>query len=81
MSLKDFPLDASLGSHFFHNLTSMNICYFSINSLSVDNYINFDILNKQKLINRTKYFKHIRFNKPLTIKIDGKKRISVITVN
>jgi len=81
MSLKDFPLDASLGSHFFHNLTSMNICYFSINSLSVDNYINFDILNKQKLINRTKYFKHIRFNKPLTIKIDGKKRISVVTVN
>jgi len=81
MSLKDFPLDASLGSHFFHNITSMNVGYFSINSLSVDNYINFDILNKQKIINRTKYFKHVRFKKPLTIKMDGKKRISVVTVN
>ena len=29
-SLEDFPLDASLGSHFFHNVTSMNVGYFSI---------------------------------------------------
>ena len=59
----------------------MNVGYLYINSLSFDNYINFDILNKQKLINRTKYFKHVCFKKPLTIKMDGKKRISVITVN
>ena len=31
VSLPDFHLDASLGSHFFHNVTSMNVGYFSIN--------------------------------------------------
>jgi hypothetical protein len=31
VDLPDFHLDASLGSHFFHNVTSMNVGYFSIN--------------------------------------------------
>lgn len=80
-SLKDFPLDSSLGSHFFHNVTSMNIGYFSIDSFSSTNFINFDVLNKQNLIHRTKYLKHVSFDKPLTIKIDGRKGVSVITFN
>ena len=78
MSMKDFPLDASLGSHFFHNLTSMNIGYFSVNHTSMENFIRWDILEKQKLVNKTKYFRHVRFNKPLKIIMDGKKRKSLI---
>lgn len=79
MSTKDFPLDASLGSHFFHNLTSMNIGYFSVNHTSRGNFIRWDVLEKQKLVNKTKYFRHVRFNKPLKIIMDGKKRKSLIT--
>jgi len=80
ISLKDFPLDASLGSHFFHNVTSMNVGYFSIQHSSPTEFIKWDIFNKQKVINKTKYFTHIRFKKPLNIIMDGKKRISLITV-
>ncbi|MHC1706072.1 MAG: PEP/pyruvate-binding domain-containing protein [Bacteroidales bacterium] len=78
-SLEDFPLDASSGSHFFHNVTSMNVGYFSILQEMRNNYIKWDILRQQNLIGKTKFFRHVRFEKPLTVKMDGKKRISVIT--
>jgi len=80
-SLEDFPLDASAGSHFFHNVTSMNVGYFSIQHHSSQCMINWDIFTEQDLIEQDKYIKHIRFNKPLTIKMDGKKRISLISWN
>lgn len=79
ISLEDFPLDASLGSHFFHNVTSMNVGYFSVNHKFIKDFITWDILNKQKVVEQTKYFKHIRFEKPVTITMDGRKRISAIT--
>ncbi|HAN17645.1 MAG TPA: pyruvate, phosphate dikinase [Bacteroidales bacterium] len=79
ISLEDFPLDASLGSHFFHNVTSMNVGYFSVNHKFIKDFITWDILNEQKVVEQTKYFKHIRFEKPVTITMDGRKRISAIT--
>ena len=79
MSLQDFPLDASLGSHFFHNVTSMNVGYFSVNHKSIKDFISWEILNEQKIINETGFFKHVRFEEPLHILMDGKKRISAIT--
>jgi len=79
MSLDDFALDASLGSHFFHNVTSMNVGYFSVNHKSINDLISWDILNNQKVVNQTKFFKHVEFEKPLTITMDGRKRFSVIT--
>jgi len=79
ISLKDFALDASLGSHFFHNVTSMNVGYFSVNHKSINDVISWDILNKQKLIKETKYFRHVEFEKPVTITMDGRKRFSAIT--
>ncbi|HRS53176.1 MAG TPA: PEP/pyruvate-binding domain-containing protein [Bacteroidales bacterium] len=80
-SLDGYPLDASSGSHFFHNVTAMNLGYFSIQPEISDSFINWDILYKQKNIKKYKWFIHSHFNKPLTIKMDGKKRISVIIIN
>lgn len=78
-SLEGFPLDASSGSHFFHNVTSMNVGYFSIQPEYSKSFINYDILNQQQIIARTDFFRHVRFQKPLTVRMDGRKRISVIT--
>jgi hypothetical protein len=77
MGLKNLPLEASMGSHFFHNVTSMNVGYFSAPYGSKANIVNLDLLNKQELINETTFFKHVRFEKPLDIKMDGKERIAV----
>ena len=78
VSMEDFPLDASLGSHFFHNVTSMNVGYFSVTHTSTKEFIDWEVLNNQKVIETTKYFKHICFGKPISVVMDGKKRISMI---
>jgi hypothetical protein len=80
ISLEDFPLDASLGSHFFHNLTSMNVGYLSVDEFSEKSFINWDILEKQPLIDQTKHFKHIRFDKPIEVMMDGTKMKSAIVI-
>jgi two-component SAPR family response regulator len=78
-SLEGYPLDASSGSHFFHNVVSMNVGYFSIQPELGKSFIRWDILKKQKVINKTRYFRHVRFDQPLHVSMDGKKRISVVT--
>ena len=79
-SLEGFPLDASSGSHFFHNVTSMNVGYFTVQPELSRSYIKYDLLEKQQLISKTKFFRHVRFEKPLVVKMDGRKRISFISL-
>jgi hypothetical protein len=81
ISLENFPLDSSLGSHFFHNVTSMNIGYFSVNQTTVSEFVNWESLNKQEEIHRTQYFRHVRFDQSLRILMDGKIKESVVLVN
>ena len=80
-SLEDFPLDASSGSHFFHNVTSMNVGYFTVQQEISQSYIRYDILEEQELLKKTSFVKHVCFKKPLKVRMDGKKRISVITMD
>ncbi len=79
-SLEDFPLDASMGSHFFHNVTSMNVGYCSIQHKAFRSFIAWEILEKQEVINETTWFKHVRFPEPVPVRMDGKKRITVVMV-
>lgn len=78
-SLEGFPLDASSGSHFFHNVTSMNVGYFCVQPELSDSFIRYEVLKRQKSIRKTEYFSIVKFEKPLIVRMDGKKRISVIT--
>ncbi len=78
VSLDNYPLDSSLGSHFFHNVTSMNIGYFSVKHSSPTDFVRWEMLDNQKVIHRTNFFKHVHFKKPLTILMDGKQKISAI---
>ena len=77
-SFDDFPLDASSGSHFFHNVTSMNVGYFTVQPELLVSYVKYSELSQQQLINKGKYFNHVRFKQPLDIKMDGKKMIYII---
>jgi len=80
-SFEDYPLEASSGSHFFHNVTSMNIGYCSIHHHSETSFVDYDLLRKQDLVAEYGAVKHIRFKKPLTIKMDGKKRLAIANWN
>jgi hypothetical protein len=78
VGLADYPLDASLGSHFFHNIASMNIGYFSIQNSSKKEFVRWEKLNQQKVVNSTNYFRHIHFDEPVTVMMDGKQRKALI---
>ena len=73
-SLEGFPLDASYGSHFFHNLTTLNIAYFSVFPDTGKGFIRYEELDKAPLLEETEFFRHVRFPAPLRIYIDGRKR-------
>ncbi len=77
-SLEDFPLNASSGSHFFHNVTSMDVGYFTVQPELKRCFIRYDKLKKQKTIKKGKFFNIASFEKPLTVKMDGRKRIYLI---
>ncbi len=79
MSLPNFPLDSSLGSHFFHNVTSMNIGYLSVQDGSSTDFIAWDNIRQLPVVKQTKYFRQVRAPHPLSIKMNGKERRAVIT--
>lgn len=81
MGLPDFPLDASLGSHFFHNVTSMNVGYFSIHGKNKNEFVNIDFLERQPVEEHTGYFKHVKMGQPLTVLMDGKTQKAVVMWN
>ncbi|HZK98172.1 MAG TPA: PEP/pyruvate-binding domain-containing protein [Prolixibacteraceae bacterium] len=81
VSLDNFPLDSSLGSHFFHNVTSMNIGYFSVQHSSSTDFISWDMLYNQKIVHETTFFKHVQFKNPVTILMDGRLKTSTIIMH
>jgi hypothetical protein len=78
IGLPDYPLDASLGSHFFHNVTSMNVGYFSIPHNSPKSVLKMEILKKQKVVRQTEYIKHVEFEKPMYVLMNGKERRALV---
>lgn len=78
--LEGFPLEASLGSHFFHNVTSMNIGYLAIPYESEDSFINFGLIKSATAVSSTEYVVHIQFDKEINILMDGKTQNSIITI-
>jgi hypothetical protein len=80
-NLDGFPLDSSSGSHFFHNVISMNVGYFSVQQGFGRNFIDYETLDKMKAENETEFFRHIKFDRLLNIKMDGKKGIAAIKIS
>lgn len=80
ISLHNFPLDSSLGSHFFHNVTAMSIGYFSVQHSSPTDFIRWEALEGQRLVQQTEFFRHVCFDKPLTIYMDGRNKTSAVVL-
>ena len=76
--LENYRIDPSQGTHFFQNLTSFRIGYFTINPFINDGSYDLAYLAKQKAVYEDEYIRHIRFKKPAIIAIDGKKNRGVV---
>ncbi|MFQ5709909.1 MAG: hypothetical protein ACE5HO_20835, partial [bacterium] len=70
---KEFKVAPSQGSHFFHNLTSFMVGYFTINEVQNQDFIDWDWLQQRKAVEERKYTRHLHFKTPLTIKMNGHK--------
>ena len=76
--LQNFHVDPSQGTHFFQNLTSFGVGYFTVNDFLGDGIYKQALLNAMPAIEESEHVRHVRFSQPLTIKMDGMKKESVI---
>ncbi|MBE6259405.1 MAG: phosphoenolpyruvate synthase [Prevotella sp.] len=76
--LKNYHVDPSQGTHFFQNLTSFGVGYFTINTYTGDGVMQRDVLDAMPAVDETQYVRHVRFERPLKIMMDGKKQHGVV---
>ena len=76
--LSNYRIDPSQGTHFFQNLTSFGVAYFTINPYQKDGSFDIDFLNEQPAIFESEYIRHVRFENPIVMKVDGRKNKGVV---
>ncbi|MBQ8154364.1 MAG: phosphoenolpyruvate synthase [Prevotella sp.] len=76
--LKNYHVDPSQGTHFFQNLTSFGVGYFTINTYTGDGVFQKEILDSMPAVEETQFVRHVRFERPLKIMMDGKKQHGVV---
>ena len=76
--LTNYRVDPSQGTHFFQNLTSFGVGYFTINAYCNDGVYDQAFLDAMPAVEETRFLRHVRFEKPVTIKMDGKRNLGVV---
>ena len=77
-ALKGYSIDPSQGTHFFQNLTSFGVGYFTMNEAVEGNKCDFDYLNTLPVVEETKNVKIVAFPDSLTVAINGRKGLGVV---
>ncbi|MBN2011630.1 hypothetical protein JW960_20030 [candidate division KSB1 bacterium] len=80
-NMEGFAVEPSQGTHFFHNITSSHIGYFSLQCGTGDDRVNFDWLKQQPVVAETEFVRHVRLKHPLEVHIDGRTRTGIIMKN
>ena len=78
--LSNYRIDPSQGTHFFQNLTSFGVGYFTINTYKDDGIFRKELLDAMPAIEETQFIRHVRFDKPLKIMMDGMKQEGVVVL-
>ena len=75
VALKNYNIDPSQGTHFFQNLTSFGVGYFTVDTnIEEGGFVNKEMLDAMPAVEETQYVRHVRFDRPLRILMDGKKQ-------
>lgn len=79
LALEGYQIEPSQGTHFFQNLTSFGVGYFTINPFKDErDYFDEDFLDSLPAVYETEFVRHVRLENPLSIKINGKKRVGIV---
>lgn len=76
-TLPDMDVELSQGSHFFHNISSFQICYFMVSHSSIFR-IDWEWLAAREEVSSSRLVRHVRLPRPLTVKVDGRTGRGVI---
>ncbi|GHT36876.1 phosphoenolpyruvate synthase [Bacteroidia bacterium] len=76
--LENYRVDPSQGTHFFQNLTSLGVGYFTINPFRKDGWFDEAFLDAQPAEEETEYIRHVKFFTPMLIKMDGKRSLGAV---
>jgi len=77
-SFRDFDVTPSQGSHFFQNIISSRVGYFTVNAAQSGGYVDWNWLRLQPPVDRRQYTCHVRLDSPIVIKMDGRTGRGVI---
>ncbi|MDD7462020.1 MAG: PEP/pyruvate-binding domain-containing protein [Prevotellaceae bacterium] len=78
LALKNYRIDPSQGTHFFQNLTSFGVGYFTIDCNTGDGIFRKDLLDAMPAVEETPYVRHVRFARPIKTMMDGMKSEGVV---
>lgn len=76
--LENYRIEPSQGTHFFQNLTSFGVGYFTVNPFKGDGWFDETYLNALPVVEETEYLRHVHFEQPVVIKMDGKRSLGVV---
>jgi len=76
--LTNYRVDPSQGTHFFQNLTSFGVGYFTVNAFRKDGVYDQEYLDSLPAVEETPYLRHVHFDAPLVVKMDGRKNWGVV---
>jgi hypothetical protein len=71
-------VDASQGSHFFQNMTSLGVPYFTVSHTASDAGVDWQWLDAQPAVGETDHLRHVRLDEPLTVAVDGRSGIGAV---
>jgi len=77
-ALDKFQIDPSQGTHFFQNLTSLSVGYFTINSFAKEGHWDVDYLNSLPAYFEDDFIRHVRVSESFKVLLDGRKNEGVI---
>jgi CheY-like chemotaxis protein len=75
---KDLRVTPSQGTHFFQNLTSLNIGYFTVNEDSGEGFVDWEFLAGQPALGEIGPVRHLRFDAPVVVTMNGSKQHGII---
>jgi hypothetical protein len=76
--LRDLQVTPSQGTHFFQNLTSFNVGYFTVNPETGDGVVDWAWLDAQPPASSQAHVRHIRLAQPILVLMNGKRNEGVI---
>lgn len=76
--LENYRIDPSQGTHFFQNITSLGVGYFTLNPSIGNGYLDEAFLDAQPAVWESPELRLVHFDQPLTVKMDGRHSTGVI---